>query len=354
VSGSRGIRWLLGVALAAVAIGIPFMFGPYPVGQFTTVLAFAVAVLGLNVLVGYSGQISLGHGAFFALGAYAAAILIGKEGFPHLLALPVAAVIGFVAGLLFGLPALRVRGVYLALLTLGLAVATPPLIKRFDTLTEGSQGINVLQPEAPSGLGLDTDQWSYFIALAVAVPMFLLVANLLRGRVGRALTAIRDRELVARSLGVDVARFKTLAFAVSAAYAAVGGVLYVYAVGFVSPESFPLLISISFLAAVVVGGLATVTGALLGAAFIVFVPEYAGDVDDALAGVIYGAVIIALMYLEPGGAMGIVRRVKGRLRGRQREGPLAGARVEQGGSDAVDGQVAGGGARRAVRDGVRT
>jgi branched-chain amino acid transport system permease protein len=209
-------------------------------------------------------------------------------------------------------------------------VATPPLIKRFNSLTEGSQGINVLQPEAPAALGLEPDQWAYLLALAVAVPLFLLVANLLRGRIGRALTAIRDREIVATSLGVDVARFKTLAFAISASYAAVGGVLYVYAVGYVSPDSFTLLTSISFLAAVVVGGLGTILGPLLGAAFIVLVPEYAGDVNEALAGVIYGAVIIALMYLEPGGAMGIARRVRGwfeRRRGGEPERKLPAARV---------------------------
>jgi branched-chain amino acid transport system permease protein len=305
------IRWAALAVVAVLAVAVPFLFGPYPVGQFTLVLCFAVAVLGLNVLVGYSGQISLGHGAFFALGAYTAAILIEKEGFPHLATLPIAAVLGFVAGFLFGVPALRIRGAYLALVTLGLAVATPPVIKRLDSLTEGSQGINVLQPEAPGGLGLETDQWAYLLTLAITVPLFLLVANLLRGRIGRALTAIRDREIVATSLGVNLARFKALAFAVSASYAAIGGVLYVFAVGYVSPESFTLVLSISFLAAVVVGGLATVTGAVLGAAFIVLVPEYAGDVDEALAGVIYGAVIIAVMYLEPGGAMGVVRRVKG-------------------------------------------
>jgi branched-chain amino acid transport system permease protein len=214
-------------------------------------------------------------------------------------------------------------------------VATPPLIKRFESLTGGSQGINVAQPDAPGFLGLESDQFVYLLTLVLTVPLFLLVANLLRGRVGRALTAIRDREIVAKSIGVDVSRFKTGAFAVSAAYAAIGGVLYVFAIGYVSPESFTFVLSISFLAAVVVGGLATVTGAALGAAFIVLVPEYAGDVDDALAGVIYGAVIIAVMYLEPGGAMGVVRRVKSWVERRrhrrdesEREGQLPTARAE--------------------------
>jgi branched-chain amino acid transport system permease protein len=330
-SGGRLVKRVTILGACALAVAVPFVFGPYRVGQLTLVLAYAVAILGLNVLVGYSGQISLGHGAFFALGAYTTAILIEKASVPHLLALPIAGLLGFAAGFLFGLPALRVRGIYLALLTLGLAVATPPLIKRFEGLTEGSQGINVPQPEGPAFLGLDPDQFIYLLTLVITAALFVLVANLLRGRVGRALAAIRDREIVAKSLGVDLARFKTMAFAVSAAYAAIGGGLYVFAVGYVSPESFPLVLSISFLAAVVVGGLGTVAGAVLGALFIVLVPEYATDVNEALSGVIYGAVIILVMYLEPGGAMGLVRRVRGWIerrrggRGERRDSPLQAA-----------------------------
>lgn len=299
--------WGLLLVLAAV---VPFVFGPFRVGQFTLVLAYAVAILGLNVLVGFSGQISLGHGAFFALGAYTAAILIQKQGWPHLLAVPAAALMAGVAGLLFGIPALRVRGLYLALLTLGLAVATPPIIKRLDTLTDGAQGINVVAPAPPAFLNsLEPDQFVYLLTLVIAVPMFVLIANLLRTRVGRALVTIRDSEVVAKSMGVNVAAYKTGAFALSAAFAGVGGALYVFTVGFVSPESFTLAFSIAFLAAVVVGGLATVVGAVFGALFIVLVPEYASDVDDALAGVIYGAVLIAMMYLERGGIVALGRRL---------------------------------------------
>jgi branched-chain amino acid transport system permease protein len=219
---------LVGLALLAlVAIAVPFVFGSFRVGQFTQVLAYAVAILGLNLLVGYSGQISLGHGAFFALGAYVAAILIADHGFPHLLTLPLAGAFAFVAGLLVGLPALRVRGLYLALLTLGLAVATPPVIKRLESLTGGAQGLNVALPEPPSGAGLAQDQWIYFITLAVAVVLFALVASMLRGRIGRALITIRDDEIVARSMGVNLALYKTTAFAISAAYAGMGGALYV-------------------------------------------------------------------------------------------------------------------------------
>jgi branched-chain amino acid transport system permease protein len=293
--------------LAAVALALPFMFGSYRVGQFTLVLAYAVAVLGLNLLVGYGGQISLGHGAFFALGAYTSAILIDKAGFPHLATVPIAGAVCCAAGLLLGLPALRIRGLYLALVTLAVAIAVPQLIKRFDELTEGTQGINVVRPAAPSWVPLADDQFLYFLTLALAVPMFLLAANLVRGRVGRALVAMRESEVAAKAMGVDLARFKTGAFALGSMYAGVGGALYVFSIGFVAPESFTLTISFAFLAAVVVGGLGTIGGALFGAAFIEFVPVYASDVSEALAGVIYGAVLIAFMYALRDGVMGLLR-----------------------------------------------
>jgi branched-chain amino acid transport system permease protein len=302
------------IALAAVpALAIPFVLGPYRVGQFTLAIVYAVAVLGLNLLVGYSGQISLGHGAFFALGAYVSAVLIVKEGVPHLATIPIAGAACFVAGLALGLPALRLRGLYLALVTLGVAVAFPQLIKRFDELTEGSNGMNVIQPEPPGWLGLANDQFLYLLVLAVAVVMFVLAANLVRGRVGRALIAIRENEVAASAMGVNLAIFKTSAFAVSAMYAGVAGALYVFAIGFVSPESFTLVVSFSFLAAIVVGGLGTIGGAVFGALFIEFVPVYAGDVDEALAGVIYGAVLIGFIYALPGGVMGLGRRLGARL-----------------------------------------
>jgi branched-chain amino acid transport system substrate-binding protein len=303
----RALPWIL---LGVFAVLVPFLFGSFRVGQFTLVLAYAVTVLGLNVLVGYSGQISLGHGAFFAIGAYTAAILIGKHGWPHLATIPAAGALAGLAGFLVGLPALRVRGLYLALLTLGLAVATPPVIKRAEGLTGGSQGINIGGPKPPSFLdSLASDQFIYLLTLAVAVVLFVLVANLLRTRVGRALITIRDNEIVAKSMGVNIAAYKTGAFALSAAYAGIGGALYMFTVNFASPESFTLTQSISFLAAVVVGGLATVIGPLFGALFIVLVPEYAADVDDALAGVIYGAVLIVVMYVERGGIVGAGRRI---------------------------------------------
>jgi branched-chain amino acid transport system permease protein len=325
MSRERKLRLVGYGLLLLVAIAIPFMLGSYRVGQFTLVLAYAVAILGLNLLVGYGGQISLGHGAFFALGAYTVAILIEKAGFPHLAAVPVAGAVCFAAGLLLGLPALRIRGLYLALLTLGVAVAMPQLIKRFDTLTEGTQGLNVSPPATPSWVPLADDQFIYLVTLLVTIPMFVLAANIVRGRTGRALVAMRESEVAAKAMGVDLGRLKTAAFAIGALYAGVGGALYVFSIGFVAPESFTLTISFAFLAAVVVGGLATIGGAIFGALFIEFVPVYASDVSEALAGVIYGAVLIAFMYCARDGVMGLLRRLGRRLTATpgRREEPIA-------------------------------
>jgi branched-chain amino acid transport system permease protein len=306
---SKRVRLAAWGVVLLLAILLPFFFNAYRVGQFTQAMALAIAVLGLNLLVGYSGQISLGHGAFFALGAYVSAIAISDLGVPYLLTLPVAGAVCALAGFLLGLPALRLRGLYLALVTLGLAIATPQIIKRADGLTGGTQGLSLEKIAAPAWSGLADDQWLYFVTLVVAAVMFVLAAFLVRGRVGRALVAIRDNEIAARTMGVDLARFKTGTFAVSAMYAGIGGALFTLPIGFLAPESFPLALSFAFLAAIVVGGLATIAGALFGALFIEFVPVYAADVDEALAGVIYGGVLILFMYLLPGGVMGLVRRI---------------------------------------------
>jgi branched-chain amino acid transport system permease protein len=311
------------VTLVALALLIPFMFGPYRVGQFTLVLVYAVAALGLNMLVGYNGQISLGHGAFFALGAYTAALLIEKSGVPYLLTVPIAGALSFAVGFLFGVPALRLHGLYLALVTLGLAIATPQLIKRFEGLTEGTQGLTVTQPESPGWLPLADDQFLYLLVLLVAALMFALGWRLMHSQVGRAIEAVRDGEIAASTLGVNLAATKTRVFALSAGYAGVAGALYVFALGFVAPEAFTITVSLAFLAAIVVGGLATISGALFGALFIVFVPVWSSDVNVALTGVVYGAVLIAFMWVLPGGAAGLLKRVREALTRRDAREPGA-------------------------------
>jgi branched-chain amino acid transport system permease protein len=318
----RWTRPLALVVLAVVAVSVPFNFPPFRVGQFTLALAYAVAVLGLNLLIGYTGQISLGHGAFFAVGAYTAGIVMAHTGLPDLVGIPLAAVLTFATGLLLGIPALRLRGHYLALVTLGVAVATPQLIKRFDGLTGGTQGLASGSLTPPSWLGLAQDQYLYMIALVVAALAFAMAANLVRGRVGRALVAIRSGEISARATGVNLTTFKLRTFALSAMLAGVGGALYAYAVGFVAPESFTIAVSFVFLAAIVVGGLGTIAGALFGALFIQFVPVYTSGINEALAGVLYGTVLILFMYVLPGGVVGLGRRLLGlasRPRGRRTE-----------------------------------
>ena len=312
-AGSRAHKALrAGTALlvAIVVIAIPFNSNPSVNGNLTLVMSYAVAVMGLGLLVGYAGQISLGQGAFFAIGAYAAAAMLAKTGLSYLLAVPVAAVVTFLIGLAFGIPAVRLRGLYLALVTLALAVAVGPVIKRAEPVTGGVSGLSVRQPPVPGWLAVDPDQWLYLLSLAVTALMLLLAANLTRGSLGRALVAIRDGERAARTSGVHVSRTKALLFAIGGAYAGVGGALFAYGQGFVAPESFTLLLSFTFLGAVVVGGLGTVIGSVLGSLFVVFVPQYAGDVNQALTGVIYGCTLIAVVYVLPGGAAGLLRRLR--------------------------------------------
>lgn len=306
---------LLAVVLAGV---IPFGLPSYVVGQFSLVIVYAVAILGLNLITGYAGAISLGHGAFFALGAYVAAILIHRYGWDPYTPIPVAGIVCWIVGLLFGMPALRLRGLYLALGTLTLAVTVGPVLKRFSDLTGGSQGLFVGSPMAPAGLGVSDSQWIYLVLLAIAVVMFLAARSLVQRGVGRALLASRDNEIVASVMGVDLARYKSLTFALSSMYGGVAGAMYTIAVGFVSPDSFPILLSLSFFVAAVIGGLTSISGAIYGALFIQFVPVWASDIDRALAGFVYGGALIGAMLLMPSGVAGMVNRLRYKFLGRQR------------------------------------
>jgi branched-chain amino acid transport system permease protein len=288
----------------------------YRVFQLTLVLVYAIALLGLNILTGYSGQISLGHGAFYALGAYCAAILMDKAGVPYWATLPAAGAVCFVAGFLFGLPALRLEGLYLALATFALGVAMPQLLKyhHLEKWTGGVQGIVIPKPEAPLGLPINADQWLYFFTLLVALVMFFLGWNLLRGRVGRALTAIRDHAIAAEAMGVHNALYKSTAFGVSALYTGVAGALGAIAVQFVAPDSFNIFLSIVFLVGIVVGGLASISGALYGALFIQFVPNIADEISKAAPWAVFGIFMIGFVYLMPTGVAGAVRLLLARRR----------------------------------------
>jgi branched-chain amino acid transport system permease protein len=295
---------VLACAGLAVVVITPFFFTPYWNSQFTLALVYAVAASGLNVLTGYNGQISLGHGAFFALGAYIAAVLVTRTGIPWLVTLPIAGATAFVTGFAFGGPALRLTGLYLAVVTLGLSVAAPLIIKRAHSLTGGSQGLVVPVPEVPGWLPLAQDQFLYFVALIPALLGLGVAWNVSRRQTGRALVAVRDNTIAARTFGINAATVKMRAFGISAMYAGVSGALYVFVIGFISPDDVTLLLSLGFVTAIVVGGLGTVTGAVFGALFIQIVPRYATEVNDVLTGVVYGAALIVVMYLMPGGIVG--------------------------------------------------
>jgi branched-chain amino acid transport system permease protein len=307
---------ILGVVIL-VACALPLLLSNFRLFQFTQVYIYAIALLGLNILTGYNGQISLGHGAFYAIGAYVAAIMMDQWAIPYWLTIPVAGIVCLAAGFLFGLPALRLEGLYLALATFSLALAVPQILKYFEHWTGGSQGLVLSKPDAPFGLPLNPDQWLYFFTLAILLVLFWLGANLLRGRVGRAIVAIRDNHISAQAMGIDNALYKSLTFGVSAAYTGIAGALSAVAIAYVAPDSFNILLSITLLIGVVIGGLASISGAIYGAFFIQFVPNWAQDISKAAPWAIFGLFLIAFIYVMPFGIAGGVRVLAARLTGRQ-------------------------------------
>ena len=302
------------LVLFALALALTFLLKGYQLFQGAMVLSYAIALVGLNMLTGYNGQISLGHGAFFALGAYAAGMLMEHVGMPYWLTIPSAGLLCLVVGYLFGRPALKLEGLYLALATFALGVAMPQLLKykSLESWTGGVQGLVLTKPDAPFGLPLSPDQWMYVFALLVTILMFWLAHNMLESSTGRALRAIRDHAMAAEAMGVDNRHYKSMTFGVSAAYTGVGGALSAIAVQFVSPDSFNLFLSISLLVGIVVGGVGTLWGAMFGAIFIMFVPTLAESISKAAPWAIYGVVLIVLMFLMPGGVVGLFKKFTSR------------------------------------------
>jgi branched-chain amino acid transport system permease protein len=295
------------LAVIALAGGLPLVLSNFRLFQFTQVFIYAIALLGLNILTGYNGQISLGHGAFYALGAYTTAVMMDRWNVGYGWTIPAAGLLCLVIGFLFGLPALRLEGLYLALATFSLALAVPQVLKYFEHWTGGSQGIVLSKPAAPWGLPLSPDQWLYVVSLVTLIVLFVLARNLLRGRTGRALVAIRDHPIAAEVMGVNSALYKSLTFGVSAAYTGVAGALSALAVAFVAPDAFDVFLSITLLVGIVIGGLASIAGAIYGAFFIQFVPNWAQDISKAAPWAIYGVFLILVMYVMPRGIAGSLR-----------------------------------------------
>jgi branched-chain amino acid transport system permease protein len=312
-----GLRIVVGVVAAAVAVVIPFNTSPTDNLLIAQVFYLAIAAMGLNLLTGFNGQVSIGHGAFFGVGAFTTAILVVDHGWMIEATIPVAAVIAAVVGVLVGFPALRVKGLYLALITLGLAVLFPSVVKKY---VEGPGGVPLLQPsrsEVASLVGfLDDDQYQYFVCLGVMVLLFVLANNLVRSRAGRAMIAVRDQEVAASTVGINVAQVKVASFALSAAYAGVAGSLSVL-VNRVADGSNPLVYfqySVEFLIAVVIGGAATITGPFLGAALLVGIRKrFEGT--EAMAPALLGAALIAVVFILPDGIVGLYRRLAAKYLG---------------------------------------
>src|SRR5262245_33413973 len=316
-AGLSARTWGTAIVLLGIALLAPlFLLDRFFTIQFAYVWALAIALIGLNVLTGFSGQISLGNGAFMAIGAYTTAILYFKLKIPYGWTILPAGLVAGLAGYLVGFPALKLSGLYLALATFALALSASPVIKNFGDLTHGHEGIVLPQAGDPFGLGLTNEQWLYYLALAIAVVMFLFARAMLGGATGRALRAIRDSETAAAASGVSLAQFKTMAFGVSAFYAGIAGSLYATLTAYVSPDSFDLPLSLALLVGMVVGGLGTMVGPILGAAFVVWLPIYAQQIFRDKPDVAYGVLLIVLMFVLPQGVAGGARQLVGLYRRR--------------------------------------
>ena len=303
-------HWVITAVIIAGFVA-PLLFRGFVIFQLTEVMIYALAILGLNLLTGFNGQFSLGHGAFFGLGAYVTAIMMQHYGVAYYWTLPASGGVCFLVGTVFGLPALRLQGLYLALATFALAVALPQLLKfhGLEDWTGGVQGIVVDQPEAPPFLPVNSDQWLYYFTLLVMLLLFAGAATLTRSRSGRAIMAIRDHPIAAASMGINGALYKTLTFGVSALYTGIAGSLGALAAQFVAPDSFSLFLSISFLVGLILGGMGSLPGCLFGGLFVLYVPNLAQAVSRGLAGAIYGVIMLLVIFVMPSGAAGFVRYV---------------------------------------------
>ncbi|MDB5873670.1 MAG: inner-rane translocator [Ramlibacter sp.] len=301
--------------LMLVLLAAPWVFAEYWLAQLTLVLIYSITGLGLMLLAGFTGLFSIGHAAFLGVGAYTQAVLTNM-GVPFPLALVAAGLLSAAVGVVVGLPALRVKGIYLGIATLSFGFIVEEVLARWESVTGGNAGIHVKKPDLLGGglLQVTSASGFYFICLVIAVVATLAILNLLRSPTGRAFVAIRDSEISAQSMGIHLARYKTLSFALSAALAGLGGALYAHNLSFISPDQFNILQSIDLLLMVVIGGLGSVHGAFLGAIFLITMPQVIAMVKDylppvigqapGLQGLVYGAVLIAFVMFEPLGIYG--------------------------------------------------
>jgi len=302
--------WYLALVIGCFIL--PRVLDDYLISQMTFICVYAVAAVGLMLLTGYTGQVSMGHAAFFAIGSYVSAILTSK-GVPFLISLPAAGVFAGAVGIIIGRPILHLTGLYLAIATMGFAFIVGEILVRWESLTRGNMGFSVAPP-AIGPLVFDSETRFYYLAIVVLILSLLAARNILRTPSGRAMIAIRDSEVAAESLGINLAKFKTMAFAVSAFFTGLAGSLYAHKILFINPESYTIILSIELLAMVIIGGLGSLHGAVFGAAFFIFLPQSIVMTKDympvylqnqtGLEGALFGLLIILVMLFEPMGLYG--------------------------------------------------
>lgn len=299
---------LAGVAFVAAAAAPAFM-SDFHVYQFSLMLTYAMAILGVNLLLGMTGQVSLAQGVFFACGAYTTAILISQYEVHYLVALASGVATSGLLGVAIGAPVLRLQGLQLAIVTFGLAALVPQLILKLDSITKGTSGISFDKALPPGWFPGNQESWIFTLCLAGLLICVVTMWRLIHGDTGRSLRAVRDNSLIACSLGVNIANVRLMAFTVSSAYAGLGGGLFAMLSGFVGPDAFTALKSIDFLVGSVVGGMASITGAFFGAFFVLFLPEWTAEINLATAGLVYGGCLVITMLLMKDGFMGLTERV---------------------------------------------
>lgn len=308
--GMTLLRLAAVAAIAALVLALPFVLWGFRTYQLTFAGVYAIAVLGLNLVTGQSGQISLGHGAFFALGAYTVAILMDGWAVSAYLGIIAAGMVCSAAGYLFARAVLRLPLFSLALATFALAMAVPQILKssHFSAWTGGVQGLQLERPGAPFGLPLDLDQWWYFVTCVILLGLFRLARNLIDSRTGRAIQAIRDNPIAAQAAGIDIGLYKAGTFSVSATYTGIAGALGALLLDFVAPDGFTFWLSILLLVGSVFGGMTSVWGALAGGLFLQFWPDVAALVSKDLVRPMFGVLLIGSIWFMPHGVAGFIAR----------------------------------------------
>ena len=321
---SQLIKGIVALILAIIVLSLPFQYADFQLDRFAKVIAFAIAAMGLNLLTGFTGQVSVGHAAFFGVGAYTSAIVVNDHGWPLLLSVVAAGLAALIVGVVVGLPALRIRGLYLALVTLSLAMLFPQMVKRLAWLTGGSEGkplrsevdvgngvikLRTVRFEPPFG-NLSPSQWTFYVYLAIGALVFLVSSNLIHSRIGRAMVAVRDNEIAATSNGINLAWVKVVTFGLSALLAGVGGAMYALNEGNIVPDKFGVEDSIYLLVAVVIGGAASLWGPAIGAIAIVFLADLVPENLQPVSRLIQGALLIGLIIAAPGGITGLAKRLR--------------------------------------------